>query len=156
MRPLRILATKLGLDGHDRGLRLIARELQERGVEVIYLGISTAPAQAARAAVDEDADAIAVSMLSGSHFAHVTELIEQLKAQGSDIPVVAGGLISADDAQALIALGVADVRPVGTPVPVAASAVVAAATNYRGDVEAPSRPDGVRWERLSPHNGLTK
>jgi methylmalonyl-CoA mutase C-terminal domain/subunit len=111
-----VLATKLGLDGHDRGLRLIAHELRDSGVEVIFLGVATRPEEAARAAVDEDVDAIAVSLLSGSHLAHVGKLLATLKTFDADIPVVCGGLIPERDVQALLDLGVHSVCPVGVPV----------------------------------------
>lgn len=113
---VRVLATKLGLDGHDRGLRLIARELRDNGVEVIFLGVATRPEEAARAAIDEDVDAIAVSLLSGSHLAHVGKLVAALKSFDADIPVVCGGLIPEHDVQALLDLGVHSVCPVGVPV----------------------------------------
>jgi methylmalonyl-CoA mutase C-terminal domain/subunit len=124
---LRVLVTKLGLDGHDRGLRLIAHELRDSGVEVIFLGIATRPEEAAKAAVDEDVDAIAVSLLSGSHLAHVGKLLVALKGLDVDIPVVCGGLIPERDAQALLDLGVRAVCPVGVPVARAAAMVVEAA-----------------------------
>jgi methylmalonyl-CoA mutase, C-terminal domain len=124
---VRVLATKLGLDGHDRGLRLIAHELRDSGVEVIFLGIATRPEEAAKAAVDEDVDAIAVSLLSGSHLAHVGKLLEALKGYGADIPVVCGGLIPERDAQALLDLGAHAVCSVGVPVSRAAAMVVEAA-----------------------------
>jgi methylmalonyl-CoA mutase C-terminal domain/subunit len=137
MTQLRILATKLGLDGHDRGLRLIARELREQGAEVIYLGISTGPAEAASAAVQEDVDAIAVSLLSGSHLSHVSKLIAALTAMNAHIPVVCGGLIPQSDVQVLIDMGVADVKAVGTPVTVAAAAILTVAEQKRKDVGVP-------------------
>lgn len=127
---VRVLATKLGLDGHDRGLRLIARELTGRGAEVVYLGIATSPAEVAAAAVAEDVDVIAVSLLSGSHLAHLATLLAELARAGADTPVVCGGLIPPADVEELTRIGVAAVRSVGTPVDEAAQVVldVAAAT----------------------------
>lgn len=136
MSQVRVLATKLGLDGHDRGLRLITRELNSRGAEVVYLGISTNPAQAAAAAMQEDVDVIAVSLLSGSHLAHVGKLLAALEAAHADIPVVCGGLIPPADADRLLQLGVAAVRAVGTPVTEAAQAILDAAHNGRPPPES--------------------
>jgi methylmalonyl-CoA mutase, C-terminal domain len=125
--PVRILASKLGLDGHDRGIRLITRELRVRGAEVIYLGVGTSPAQAARAAIEEDVDAIAVSLLSGSHLVHVARLMAELAELNADIPVVCGGLIAAADIEKLREIGVTSVMSVGTSVPAAAEAILDAA-----------------------------
>jgi methylmalonyl-CoA mutase, C-terminal domain len=127
--PVRVLAAKLGLDGHDRGIRLIARELRERGAEVVYLGIGTSPAQAARAAVQEDVDVVAVSLLSGSHLLHLVNLLAELEAQNADVPVVCGGLISPEDAGRLHELGVHAVLSVGTSVSVAADAILRVAAS---------------------------
>jgi methylmalonyl-CoA mutase C-terminal domain/subunit len=126
VRTVRVLATKLGLDGHDRGLRMIAHQLRDDGAEVVYLGLATRPEEAAQVAVQEDVDVIAVSLLSGSHLSHVRKLIAALKALDADIPVVCGGLIPQGDIDALHAMGVADVKAVGTPVTVAAAAIMAA------------------------------
>jgi methylmalonyl-CoA mutase, C-terminal domain len=128
--PARVLAAKLGLDGHDRGIRLIARELRERGAEVVYLGIGTSPAQAGHAAVQEDVDVVAVSLLSGSHLIHLVNLLAELRAQDADIPVVCGGLISPEDADRLREMGVEAVLSVGTSVSVAADAILRAAASH--------------------------
>jgi methylmalonyl-CoA mutase, C-terminal domain len=104
----RILIAKLGLDGHDRGARLITRILREGGFEVLYTGMRQTPETVAHAALQEDVDAIGISILSGSHMALVPRLIEVLRQQGlGDIPIVVGGIIP--DADALIATGVAAV-----------------------------------------------
>jgi methylmalonyl-CoA mutase, C-terminal domain len=129
----RVLAAKLGLDGHDRGIRLIARELRARGAEVVYLGIGTSPQQAAAAAVQEDVDVIAVSLLSGAHLAHVARLVKELARHPDPPPVVCGGLIPSADAAELQELGDVSVMPVGTTVPAAAEAILDAADRAYGE-----------------------
>jgi methylmalonyl-CoA mutase C-terminal domain/subunit len=123
----RVLVTKLGLDGHDRGIRLIAQELRTRGAEVVYLGIGTSPQQAAAAAVQEDVDVIAVSLLSGAHLSHVARLVTELARHADPPPIVCGGLIPSADAAHLQELGDVSVMPVGTTVPAAAEAILDAA-----------------------------
>jgi methylmalonyl-CoA mutase C-terminal domain/subunit len=124
----RVLATKLGLDGHDRGIKLIAQELRNRGAEVVYLGVGTTPAQAAAAAVAEDVDVSAASFLSGSPATHRRTLVDELASrEGGDIPIVVGGLIPAGDVEDLRGLGTADVRMVGTSVGSAVDAILDAA-----------------------------
>lgn len=104
----RILIAKLGLDGHDRGARLITRILMEAGFEVVYTGMRQTPETVAHAALQEDVDAIGISILSGSHMSLVPALLEVLRRRGmSDIPVVVGGIIP--DPDALVAQGVAAV-----------------------------------------------
>jgi methylmalonyl-CoA mutase cobalamin-binding domain/chain len=123
----RVLLTKIGLDGHDRGLRMIALELRDRGVEVVLLGVVTTPAAIAQTASDEDVDAIGVSVLSGAHMTLVPRLLELLAADGlADLPVVCGGTIPSDDVLALLDLGVARVCPTGTTVTEAADALIEA------------------------------
>lgn len=109
---LRILVAKLGLDGHDIGARLVARYLRDDGHEVIYSGLHGRPEGIARAAMDEAADAIGVSILSGAHVALCRELLDALRAQGADsIPVAVGGLILPAEADTLLEMGVAAVFP---------------------------------------------
>jgi methylmalonyl-CoA mutase C-terminal domain/subunit len=104
----RILIAKLGLDGHDRGARLITRILREGGFEVLYTGMRQTPETVANAAMQEDVDAIGISILSGSHMTLVPRLIEVLRQQGmADIPIVVGGIVP--DAEDLIASGVSAV-----------------------------------------------
>jgi methylmalonyl-CoA mutase, C-terminal domain len=99
---VRVLLTKLGLDGHDRGLRMIAMELRDRGAEVILSGPGTSAAHAAAIAVQEDVDVVAVSLLSGSHMALVPSLVELLREEdGYATPIVCGGLIPPRDAAEL-------------------------------------------------------
>jgi methylmalonyl-CoA mutase, C-terminal domain len=129
----RVLVTKLGLDGHDRGIRLIAQELRARGAEVVYLGIGTSPQQAAAAAVQEDVDVIAVSLLSGAHLAHVARLVKELARDNDPPPIVCGGLIPSADAAQLEELGDVWVMPAGTTVSAAAEAILDAADRAYGE-----------------------
>ncbi|AMD30976.1 MAG: cobalamin B12-binding domain-containing protein [Acidilobus sp.] len=109
-RPFKVIVAKLGLDGHDRGAKVIARALKDAGFEVVYTGIRQTPEQVARAAIEEDADVIGVSILSGAHIHHVRLLMEKLSEMGgSDIPVVVGGTIPIVDVDELKRLGVRDV-----------------------------------------------
>ncbi len=106
----RILIAKPGLDGHDVGAKVIALALRDAGADVIYTGLRRSPSYIARVAVDEDVDALGLSILSGSHIDLVAETIEELKALGAtDIPIFVGGTIPADDRDALRRLGVKDV-----------------------------------------------
>lgn len=108
--PIRVLVAKPGLDGHDRGAKVVARALRDAGIEVIYTGLHQTPAQVVDAAVQEDVDFIGLSILSGAHltlFADVMELLRARKAQ--DIIVFGGGIIPEDDITELEALGVAKI-----------------------------------------------
>ncbi len=108
--PLRVVVAKPGLDGHDRGAKVVARALRDAGVEVVYTGLHQTPEQIVEAAIQEDADAIGLSVLSGAHmtlFAKVIELLRERDA--SDIVVFGGGIIPADDMPALEELGVAKI-----------------------------------------------
>ncbi len=109
-RPFKVIVAKIGLDGHDRGAKVIARALKDAGFEVVYTGIRQTPEQVARAAVEEDADVIGISILSGAHIHHIQRLMEKLKEMGADdIPVVVGGTIPVIDVDKLKELGVKDV-----------------------------------------------
>ena len=109
-RPYKVIVAKLGLDGHDRGAKVIARALKDAGFEVVYTGIRQTPEQVARAAVEEDADVIGISILSGAHVHHVKKLMEKLKEMNADdIPVVVGGTIPIIDVDELKRLGVKEV-----------------------------------------------
>jgi methylmalonyl-CoA mutase C-terminal domain/subunit len=133
VRPTRILLAKVGLDGHDRGVRMIAMELQRRGAEVILLGTGTTPAVLARAAVQEDADVIGISILSGAHLTLVPKVLAELA--GCDlvnVPVLCGGTIPVEDQIALKRAGVHAVLPVGTTVTDAAEALISAAAAAAG------------------------
>jgi len=116
MRPPRIVIAKPGLDGHDRGAKVIVRALREAGMEVIYTGLHQTPEQIVRAAVEEDADAVGLSVLSGAHLTLFRRVVEGLRAEGADdIIVFGGGIIPADDVPVLNELGVHGVFTPGTP-----------------------------------------
>ncbi|HYX80514.1 MAG TPA: cobalamin B12-binding domain-containing protein [Actinomycetota bacterium] len=116
MRPPRVVLAKPGLDGHDRGIKVIAMALRDAGAEVVYLGLRRTAAEIVQAARDEDADVIGVSILSGAHGPLVAQLLEERRAGGiPDVPIVIGGTIPDEDAVRLRELGVAAVVPVGTP-----------------------------------------
>jgi methylmalonyl-CoA mutase C-terminal domain/subunit len=109
IRP-KVLVTKIGLDGHDRGSRLVAAHLRDAGMEVIYTGLRQTPEMIADAALQEDVDAIGLSILSGAHLALVPRILEILQAQGmAQLPVLIGGIIPDDDVPTLKAMGVAAV-----------------------------------------------
>jgi methylmalonyl-CoA mutase C-terminal domain/subunit len=113
----RILVGKPGLDGHDRGAKYVARALRDDGFEVIYTGIRRAPEEIAAAAVQEDVDAVGLSLLSGAHNELFAAVVDALaKAAAGDIPVIAGGVIPQEDIPGLKALGIRAVYTPGTPV----------------------------------------
>jgi len=107
---IRVVIAKPGLDGHDRGAKIIARALRDAGMEVIYTGLHQTPEQIVETAIQEDADAVGVSILSGAHMTLVPRIVEGLRANGAeDVLVVVGGTVPPDDAEELKALGVAEV-----------------------------------------------
>ncbi|MET9565786.1 cobalamin B12-binding domain-containing protein [Streptomyces tauricus] len=113
--PLRVIVAKPGLDGHDRGAKVIARALRDAGVEVIYTGLHQTPAQIVATAVQEDVDGIGLSVLSGAHMTTFTEVIKLLRHQDADdIVVFGGGIIPADDVETLLKEGVAALFTPGT------------------------------------------
>ena len=115
-RPIRVLIAKPGLDGHDRGAKVIARALRDAGMEVIYSGLRQTPAQIAAAAIQEDVDVVGLSILSGAHNVLFPEILQLLKQQGGeDILVVAGGIIPDKDIEPLKKLGVREIFLPGTP-----------------------------------------
>ena len=117
-RPLRVLVAKPGLDGHDRGAKVVAHGLRDAGLEVIYSGLKRTPEEIVAAAIQEDVDVIGLSILSGAHLTLSRKLLGHLRAVGaSDIAVVVGGTIPAKDAEALREMGVQRVFPMGTPLP---------------------------------------
>jgi methylmalonyl-CoA mutase C-terminal domain/subunit len=117
--PARIVVAKPGLDGHDRGAKVVARALRDAGFEVVYTGLHQTPGQIAEAAVQEDADAIGISVLSGAHQVLFEELMQELRnRQADDILVFGGGIIPEADIAGLKALGVTEVFGPGTPLPV--------------------------------------
>lgn len=109
-RPLRIIVAKAGLDGHDRGAKVIARALRDAGMEVIYTGLFQSPEQIVRTAVQEDADGIGLSILSGAHMTLFPLVLDALHESGAeDVVFFGGGTIPADDAAELKRLGVAEI-----------------------------------------------
>ena len=114
---MRVVLAKPGLDGHDRGVKVVAMALRDAGAEVIYLGLRQTPAQIVAAAQAEDADVIGISVLSGVHLPLARQIREAQRAAGvDDIPLVVGGTIPAQDIPALTGLGVRAVYGVGTPI----------------------------------------
>lgn len=109
----RVLVAKVGLDGHDRGVKVVARILRDAGYEVIYTGLFQTPDTVAAAAVDEDVDAIGLSLLSGAHMTLAPAVVEKVRQRGADIPVVVGGIVPDQDVAALRAAGVARVLTPG-------------------------------------------
>jgi methylmalonyl-CoA mutase C-terminal domain/subunit len=115
-RKIRVVIAKPGLDGHDRGAKIIARALRDAGMEVIYTGLHQTPEQIVETAIQEDADAVGISILSGAHMTLVPRILEGLKENGvEDLVVVVGGTIPDDDAGELKKLGVAAVFTPGAP-----------------------------------------
>lgn len=114
-RNLRVLVAKPGLDGHDRGAKVIARALRDAGMEVIYTGLRQTPEMIAEAALQEDVEVVGLSILSGAHMSLVPRILELLRANGqTEVKVFVGGIIPEDDIPALMELGVAGVFGPGT------------------------------------------
>jgi methylmalonyl-CoA mutase C-terminal domain/subunit len=114
--PARVLLAKPGLDGHDRGVKVIARACRDAGFEVIYTGIRQSAASIAETAVQEDVDVVGLSVLSGAHMSATEDVVTELRARGAgDIPVLIGGTIPADDEDRLRGVGAAAVFGVSTP-----------------------------------------
>ena len=115
-RPLRILVAKPGLDGHDRGAKIIARALRDAGFEVIYTGLHQTPEMIVQAAVQEDVDVLGISLLSGAHMTLVPRIVELMRrSRADDVRLVVGGVVPDEDVPALRAMGVADVILQDTP-----------------------------------------
>jgi methylmalonyl-CoA mutase, C-terminal domain len=113
---IRVVIAKPGLDGHDRGAKIIARALRDAGMEVIYTGLHQTPEQIVETAIQEDADAVGISILSGAHMTLVPKILEGLKENDADdVVVVVGGTIPREDAEELKRLGVAEVFTPGAP-----------------------------------------
>ncbi len=133
-RPLRVLVAKPGLDGHDRGAKVMARALRDAGFEVIYTGLFQTPEMIASAALQEDVDVVGLSILSGAHMTLFPRIMTALRDGGlDDVLVVAGGTIPEDDRDAVRAMGIAAVFGPGT--------TLAEAVGFIRD-NAPVRPDG--------------
>lgn len=109
----RILVAKVGLDGHDRGIKVVARILRDAGFEVIYTGLFQTPETVAAAAVDEDVDAIGLSMLSGAHMTLAPLVVEEVRKRGSEIPIILGGIVPDHDLEALREAGISTVLTPG-------------------------------------------
>jgi methylmalonyl-CoA mutase C-terminal domain/subunit len=115
-RPLRIVIAKAGLDGHDRGAKVIARALRDAGMEVIYTGLFQTPEQIVQTAIQEDADGVGLSILSGAHMTLFPKILEHLRACGADdIFLFGGGTIPAADVETLKAMGVREIFTPGAP-----------------------------------------
>jgi methylmalonyl-CoA mutase C-terminal domain/subunit len=115
-RPIRVLVAKVGLDGHDRGARIIATSLRDAGMEVIYTGLRQTPEMVVNAALQEDVDAIGISILSGAHMTVFPKIITLMQERGmDDVLLTGGGIIPEEDRQQLQELGVGTLFPPGTP-----------------------------------------
>ena len=127
----RVLVTKLGLDGHDRGVKIVARILRDAGYEVIYTGLFQTPETVVAAAIDEDVSAIGVSMLSGAHEALLPMVTKALEEAGADIPVILCGIVPDDDFQSMYDVGVARVLTPGATADEVVAAVSGAIEEYQ-------------------------
>lgn len=140
---IRVLIAKLGLDGHDRGAKIVARTLRDAGMDVIYSGLHRTPEEVALAAVQEDVDILGVSLLSGAHLTIIPRLIEELKRKdAADIVVVAGGVIPDEDVPTLLKMGVAKVLSQDTPVDVIPDEMrklAEARASHSGDLQGSAR-----------------
>ncbi|MDF2530915.1 MAG: methylmalonyl-CoA mutase [Clostridia bacterium] len=115
-RPIRVVVAKPGLDGHDRGAKVVARSLRDAGMEVIYTGLRQTPEQIVEAVIQEDADCLAMSILSGAHNHLFPKVVALLKEKGvDDVLVVGGGVIPEDDIPGLLNAGIAAIFTPGTP-----------------------------------------
>ncbi len=116
MNKIRVLIAKPGLDGHDRGARVVAQALRDAGMEVIYTGLRQTPEMIAEAALQEDVDVVGLSILSGAHMTLFPRVLEQLRARGlDDVVVIGGGIIPPEDVPALQEMGVSAIFGPGTP-----------------------------------------
>jgi methylmalonyl-CoA mutase C-terminal domain/subunit len=116
MKPIRVLVAKVGLDGHDRGAKVVARALRDAGMDVIYTGLHRSPEEVVAAAVQEDVDVLGISILSGAHMTLLPRVRELMRAAGAeDILLVGGGVIPDEDILALKAIGVAELILQDTP-----------------------------------------
>ena len=116
-RPIRVLVAKVGLDGHDRGVKVVARALRDGGMEVVYTGLHRSPEEVVATAIQEDVDVIGVSLLSGAHMTLFPRIIDLMKEQGvlDDFVLVGGGVMPDEDVEALKAMGVAEILGQDTP-----------------------------------------
>jgi methylmalonyl-CoA mutase C-terminal domain/subunit len=115
---MKVLIAKPGLDGHDRGAKVVAQALRDAGVEVVYSGLKRTPDEIVAAAIQEDVDVVGLSVLSGAHVLLARRVVDGLRSQdAADIRVVVGGIIPPRDVATLLGLGVSRVFPMGTPLP---------------------------------------
>lgn len=128
--PFRVLVTKVGLDGHDRGVKIVARILRDAGYEVIYGGLRQTPESIARTALQEDVDLVGLSLHSGGHLTLAPSVVEELRRNGLAIPVIVGGIVPTRDVAKLLELGVADVLTPGASAEQVVEAVQRAITNH--------------------------
>jgi methylmalonyl-CoA mutase C-terminal domain/subunit len=136
MTATRVLVAKVGLDGHDRGVKVVARLLRDAGFEVIYTGLFQTPDTVAAAAVDEDVDVIGLSMLSGAHMTLAPLVVEALRARGCEVPVVVGGIVPPQDVSDLEAAGIAAVLGPGASADEVVETIATAARGERPHREA--------------------
>jgi methylmalonyl-CoA mutase C-terminal domain/subunit len=133
-RKIRVLVAKPGLDGHDRGAKVIARALRDAGMEVIYTGLRQTPEMIAEAALQEDVSVVGLSILSGAHMALVPRILELLRANGlDDVSLFLGGIIPDEDVPALKAMGVAGIFGPGTSTEAVVAAVTGAVRGSQAD-----------------------
>lgn len=136
-RPIRVLIAKVGLDGHDRGAKVIAAALRDAGMEIIYTGLRQTPEMVVKTALQEDVDAIGVSILSGAHMTVFPAIMQLLKENKLDhILLTGGGIIPADDMEALHSLGVGKLFSPGTPTHEIAAYISDYVQQHRGNNEA--------------------
>ena len=134
---MKVLVAKPGLDGHDRGAKVVVHALRDAGIEVVYSGLKRTPEEIVAEAIQEDVDVVGLSILSGAHLTLARRVVDGLRAAGAaDVEVVVGGIVPPRDVEALRAVGVGGVFPMGTPLP----DIVAAFVERR-------RPPGTPQER---------
>jgi len=114
-KKIRVLVAKPGLDGHDRGAKVVAHALRDAGMEVIYTGLRQTPEQIVNAAIHEDVDVIGLSILSGAHMELCGRILDLMKEKGLNVPIFVGGIIPDEDAEKLKEMGIAEVYGPGTP-----------------------------------------
>ena len=114
-KKIRVLVAKPGLDGHDRGAKVVAHALRDAGMEVIYTGLRQTPEQIVTAAIHEDVDVIGLSILSGAHMELCGRILDLMKEKGLNVPIFVGGIIPDEDAEKLKEMGIAEVYGPGTP-----------------------------------------
>ena len=141
---LRVLLAKAGLDGHDRGLGVIARALRDSGMEVIYLGIHQTPETIVRAAIEENVDVVALSVLSGAHMTLFPTIFKRLREAGLDVLVTGGGIIPDDDKKELEAMGVGKLFEPGS----STQAIVEYIKTWYDEKQKKSQETGAKKNRL--------